>query len=249
MKTGLKTAIFIILILAALSGTASAQAIPKISLEVGQSTDPSDLSATLQIVILLTVLTLAPSIILMMTSFVRMIIVLGFLRQAIGTQQLPPNQLLMSLALILTFFIISPIANQAYNDGLKPYLDEEITIEEAYDKGIAPFRDFMMAQVNEKDLALFVNLSGMEQPEKPEDIPLHILIPSFMISELRTGFEIAFLIFVPFLVIDMVVASVLMSMGMMMLPPIMVALPFKILLFVLVDGWFLLVQSLVQSFY
>ncbi len=249
MKTGVKTAIFLILIVAALSGTASAQAIPKISLEVGQSTDPSDLSATLQIVILLTVLTLAPSIILMMTSFVRMIIVLGFLRQAIGTQQLPPNQLLMSLALILTFFIISPIANQAYNDGLKPYLDEKIPIEEAFEKGIAPFREFMMAQVDEKDLSLFVNLSGMERPEKPEDIPLHILIPSFMISELRTGFEIAFLIFVPFLVIDMVVASVLMSMGMMMLPPIMVALPFKILLFVLVDGWYLLVQSLVQSFY
>jgi len=249
MKTGVKTAIFIILIVAALSGAASAQAIPKISLEVGQSTEPSDLSATLQIVILLTVLTLAPSIILMMTSFVRMIIVLGFLRQAIGTQQLPPNQLLMSLALILTFFVISPIANQAYNDGLKPYLDEEIPIEEAFDKGIAPFREFMMAQVDEKDLSLFVNLAGMERPEKPEDIPLHILIPSFMISELRTGFEIAFLIFIPFLVIDMVVASVLMSMGMMMLPPIMVALPFKILLFVLVDGWYLLVQSLVQSFY
>jgi len=249
MKTGVKIALFAVLFSAALCGSASAQAIPKISLEVGQSTDPGDLSTTLQIVILLTVLTLAPSIILMMTSFIRMVIVFGFLRQAIGTQQLPPNQLLMSLALILTFFIISPVANQAYNDGLKPYLDEKITINEAFDKGIAPFRKFMMAQVDEKDLALFVNLSGMEQPEKPDDIPLHILIPSFMISELRTGFEIAFLIFIPFLVIDMIVASVLMSMGMMMLPPIMVALPFKILLFVLVDGWYLLVQSLVQSFY
>jgi len=249
MKTGVKIAVLAALILIVLAGSASAQAIPKISIEVGQATEPSDLSATLQIVILLTVLTLAPSIILMMTSFVRMIIVLGFLRQAIGTQQLPPNQLLMSLALILTFFIMSPIANQAYNDGLKPYLDEEIQIEEAFDKGIAPFRKFMMAQVDERDLALFVNLAGLEPPEEPDDIPLHVLIPSFMISELRTGFEIAFLIFVPFLVIDMVVASVLMSMGMMMLPPIMVALPFKILLFVLVDGWYLLVQSLVQSFY
>lgn len=249
MKTGVKIAVLAALILIVLAGSASAQAIPKISIEVGQSTEPSDLSATLQIVILLTVLTLAPSIILMMTSFVRMIIVLGFLRQAIGTQQLPPNQLLMSLALILTFFIMSPIANQAYNDGLKPYLDEEIQIEEAFDKGIAPFRKFMMAQVDERDLALFVNLAGLEPPDEPDDIPLHVLIPSFMISELRTGFEIAFLIFVPFLVIDMVVASVLMSMGMMMLPPIMVALPFKILLFVLVDGWYLLVQSLVQSFY
>lgn len=249
MKTGVKIAVLAALILIVLAGSASAQAIPKISIEVGQATEPSDLSATLQIVILLTVLTLAPSIILMMTSFVRMIIVLGFLRQAIGTQQLPPNQLLMSLALILTFFIMSPIANQAYNDGLKPYLDEEIQIEEAFDKGIAPFRKFMMAQVDERDLALFVNLAGLEPPDEPDDIPLHVLIPSFMISELRTGFEIAFLIFVPFLVIDMVVASVLMSMGMMMLPPIMVALPFKILLFVLVDGWYLLVQSLVQSFY
>lgn len=249
MKTGVKIAVLAALILIVLAGSASSQAIPKISIEVGQATEPSDLSATLQIVILLTVLTLAPSIILMMTSFVRMIIVLGFLRQAIGTQQLPPNQLLMSLALILTFFIMSPIANQAYNDGLKPYLDEEMQIEEAFDKGIAPFRKFMMAQVDERDLALFVNLAGLEPPDEPDDIPLHVLIPSFMISELRTGFEIAFLIFVPFLVIDMVVASVLMSMGMMMLPPIMVALPFKILLFVLVDGWYLLVQSLVQSFY
>ncbi len=249
MKTGFKIAISTILSTAALSGSALAQAIPKISLEVGKSTTPGDLSTTLQIVILLTVLTLAPSIILMMTSFIRIVIVLGFLRQAIGTQQLPPNQLMMSLALILTFFIINPAANQAYNDGLKPYLDEKIGIEEAYEKGIAPFRKFMMAQVDEKDLALFVNLSGMERPSTPDDVPIHILIPSFMISELRTGFEIAFLIFIPFLVIDMIVASVLMSMGMMMLPPIMVALPFKILLFVLVDGWYLLVQSLVQSFH
>jgi flagellar biosynthetic protein FliP len=141
------------------------------------------------------------------------------------------------------------VANQAYNVGLKPYLDEEIQLEEAYERGIVPFRGFMLSQTDEKDLALFVNLSGMEQPETPDDIPLHVLIPGFVLSELRTGFEIAFLIFVPFLIIDMVVASVLMSMGMMMLPPIMVALPFKILLFVLVDGWYLLIKSLVESFY
>lgn len=228
---------------------AQAQAIPKLSLEVDQTSDPSDLSATLQIVILLTVLTLAPSIILMMTSFIRIVVVLGFLRQAMGSQQLPPNQLMLSLALILTFFIISPVVNQAYDEGLKPYLDEEITLEEAYDRGIVPFREFMLSQADEKDLALFINLANMEQPETPEDIPLHVLIPGFVLSELRTGFEIAFLIFIPFLIIDMVVASVLMSMGMMMLPPIMVALPFKILLFVLVDGWYLLVKSLVESFY
>lgn len=229
--------------------TGHAQAIPKISVDIGESTVPSDLSTTLQIVLLLTVLTLAPSIILMMTSFIRLIIVLGFLRQAIGTQQLPPNQLLVSLALILTFFIISPIANQAYNDGLKPYLDEKITQEEAFESGIKPFREFMLAQTREQDLALFIKMSGMEQPNSQEDVPLHILIPGFVISELRTGFQIAFLIFIPFLIIDMVVASVLMSMGMMMLPPIIVALPFKILLFVLVDGWYLLIKSLVGSFY
>jgi len=228
---------------------ADAQSIPKVSVELGDSTSPKDISSTLQIVLMLTVLTLAPSIILMVTSFIRLTIVLGFLRQAIGTQQLPPNQLLISLALILTFFIISPIANQAYTDGLKPYLDEEITFENAFDKGVEPFREFMLNQTREKDLALFVNLSGMEQPESPKDIPLHILIPGFVISELRTGFQIAFLIFVPFLIIDRVVASVLMSMGMMMLPPIIVALPFKILLFVLVDGWYLLVKSLIGSFY
>jgi flagellar biosynthetic protein FliP len=185
----------------------------------------------------------------MVTSFVRIAIVLGFLRQAMGTHQLPPNQLLISLALILTFFIISPAANKAYQEGLKPFLDEEITRDEAFEKGTAPFREFMLSQVNEKDLALFIELSDMEQPETPADVPLHILIPAFVLSELRIGFQIAFLIFVPFLIIDMIVASVLMSMGMMMLPPIIVSLPFKILLFVLVDGWYLLVKSLVGSFY
>ena len=239
----------VLLIVVICASASQAQAIPKVSVELGEASEPSDLSATLQVVLLLTVLTLAPSIILMLTSFIRLVVVLGFLRQAIGTQQLPPNQLLISLALILTFFIISPIANQAYNDGLKPYLNEEISKEEAFEKGMAPFRKFMLAQTREKDLALFVNLSGMEQPETEADVPLHILIPGFVISELRMGFQIAFLIFVPFLIIDMIVASVLMSMGMMMLPPIIVALPFKILLFVLVDGWYLLVKSLVGSFY
>lgn len=227
---------------------AVAQGVPKISVELGQSAKPSDLSATLQIVLLLTVLTLAPSIILMVTSFVRIVVVLGFLRQAIGTQQLPPNQLILSLSLILTFFIISPMADKAYNEGLKPYLEEKITKEEAFKNGITPFREFMLAQTREKDLALFVNLAELPQPNTPEDIPLHVLIPGFVLSELKTGFQIAFLVFVPFLIIDMIVASVLMSMGMMMLPPTIVALPFKILLFVLVDGWYLLVKSLVESF-
>lgn len=249
MKNKIKFTALLFLFLMFLAGNAGAQGIPKISVEVGQSSKPGDLSATLQIVLLMTVLTLAPSIILMVTSFVRIVVVLGFLRQAIGTQQLPPNQLLLSLALILTFFIVSPMANKAYNDGLKPYLDEKISKEEAFKKGIEPFRKFMLAQVREKDLALFVDLAKLPQPNTPDDVPLHILIPGFVLSELRTGFQIAFLIFVPFLIIDMVVASVLMSMGMMMLPPIIVSLPFKILLFVLVDGWYLLVKSLVESFH
>jgi flagellar biosynthetic protein FliP len=249
MKRIVHLSLLVLLFLVLFASAGHTQAVPKVSVELGESGQPGDLSVTLQIVLLLTVLTLAPSIILMLTSFIRLVVVLGFLRQAIGTQQLPPNQLLISLALILTFFIISPIANQAYNDGLKPYLNEEISKEEAFEKGMAPFRKFMLAQTREKDLALFVNLSGMEQPETPDDIPLHVLIPGFVISELKMGFQIAFLIFVPFLIIDMIVASVLMSMGMMMLPPIIVALPFKILLFVLVDGWYLLVKSLVGSFY
>jgi flagellar biosynthetic protein FliP len=249
MKKKIKIIIFICLSVLTLAGSAASQAIPKISVELGQSSKPGDLSATLQIVLLLTVLTLAPSVILMITSFVRIVVVLGFLRQAIGTQQLPPNQLLISLALILTLFIVSPMANKAYNDALKPYLEEKITKEEAFTKGMEPFRKFMLAQTREKDLALFVNLSNMPRPNTPEDIPLHVLIPGFVLSELRTGFQIAFLVFIPFLIIDMVVASVLMSMGMMMLPPTIVALPFKILLFVLVDGWYLLVKSLVESFH
>lgn len=234
-----------------LLGTAGvvAQTMPKISVDVGQSTDPSDLSTTLQIVILLTVLALAPSILIMVTSFVRLAVVLSFLRQAMGANQMPPNQLLVGLALILTFFIMAPIANKSYEDGIKPYLDKQISGEEAFDKATQPLRTFMLSQTREKDLALFVDIAGLKQPDNPDDIPLHVLVPGFVISELRTAFQIAFVIFVPFLVIDMVVASVLMSMGMMMLPPIIVSLPFKILLFVLVDGWYLLVKSLVESFH
>ncbi len=249
MKKTATILIYLALILAVASAIGQAQTIPKLSVEVGKSDDAKDLSVTLQIVLLMTVLTLAPSIILMVTSFIRLVVVLGFLRQAMGTQQLPPNQLLLSLALILTFFIISPAVTQGYNEGLKPYLDGTITKEEALEKGTAPFKKFMLAQTREKDLALFISLSDSERPATREDVSFTVLIPAFVLSELRTGFQIAFLIFVPFLVIDMIVASVLMSMGMMMLPPIMVSLPFKILLFVMVDGWYLLVKSLVESFY
>ena len=232
-----------------LSADLSAQTLPKVSVQVGEATEPADLSTTLQIVVLLTVLALAPSIIIMVTSFVRFTVVFSFLRHAMGIHQMPPNQLLLALALILTFFVMSPVVNKSYNEGIKPYLDQQISKEEAFDTAVAPFRKFMLSQTREKDLALFVNIAKIEQPENADDIPLHVLVPGFVISELRTAFQIAFVLFVPFLVIDMVVASVLMSMGMMMLPPIIVSLPFKILLFVLVDGWYLLVKSLVESFH
>jgi flagellar biosynthetic protein FliP len=231
------------------SSPAFAQSIPKVSVEIDQSDNPSDLSTTLQIVILLTVLSLAPSLLIMVTSFVRITVVLAFLRQAMGSQQMPPNQLMVGLALIVSLFIMSPVITQSYQEGVKPYLDEQIGGEEAYAKAAAPFRKFMLAQTREQDLALFVNMAKLDQPDNPDAIPLQVLVPGFVISELRTAFQIAFVIFVPFLVIDMVVASVLMSMGMMMLPPIIVSLPFKLLLFVLVDGWYLLIKSLVESFH
>ncbi|NMC44018.1 MAG: flagellar type III secretion system pore protein FliP [candidate division Zixibacteria bacterium] len=242
-------ALLAVLALALLAGsTAQAQSLPKISIGVEPLQNPKDLSVALQIVLLLTVLSLAPSILIMMTSFIRIVVVLSFLRQAIGTSQMPPNQIVIALALILTFFIMAPVANQAYDQGLKPYLDGKITQPEAFKNGMEPIRTFMLKQVREKDLALFVKLSGMQRPQNQEDIPNRVLIPGFVLSELRTSFQIAFVIFIPFLVIDMVVASVLMSMGMLMLPPVMVALPFKILLFVLVDGWYLIVKALVESF-
>ena len=232
-----------------LSTNAAAQVLPKVSVEVGEVTEPSELSTTLQIVILLTVLALAPSLLIMVTSFIRITIVLSFLRHAMGANQMPPSQLLVGLALILTFFIMAPVASKSYSEGVKPYIEEQISGEEAYQKAVTPFREFMLAQTREQDLALFVTIAGLDAPENADDVPLHVLVPGFVISELRTAFQIAFVIFVPFLVIDMVVASVLMSMGMMMLPPIIVSLPFKILLFVLVDGWYLLVKSLVESFH
>ncbi len=232
-----------------IAGNLTAQTLPKISVELGKAQDPGELSTTLQIVLLVTILALAPSIIIMVTSFVRFAVVLSFLRHAIGVQQMPPNQLILALALILTFFVMSPVIDQSYNEGIKPYLDKKITQDEAFEKTVAPVRKFMLAQTREKDLGLFVNIAKMNKPKNPEDIPLHVLIPGFVISELRISFQIAFVLFIPFLVIDMVVASVLMSMGMMMLPPVIVSLPFKILLFVLVDGWYLLIKSLVESFH
>jgi len=202
-----------------------------------------------QLVALVTVLSLAPSILIMLTSFVRLIVVLSFLRTAMGTQQTPPNQVLMSLALFLTFFIMLPTFERSWEQGIKPLIEERIDEFEAFDRALKPFHEFMVGQVRAQDLALFVDISGeTDEAVAGDKMPMRILIPAFMISELKRAFEIGFLIFVPFLIIDMVVASVLMAMGMMMLPPIIIALPFKIIFFVLVDGWFMIVGSLVRSF-
>lgn len=202
----------------------------------------------IQLVALLTVLSLAPSILVMVTSFTRIIVVLSLLRTAIGIQQSPPNTVIVSLALFLTAFVMAPVFKTAYSEGIGPLVDQKIEMAEAFDKASKPFHGFMLKHVREKDLALFIDLSKIEKPQTPAAVPLHVLIPAFMISELRRAFEIGFLLFVPFIVIDLVVASVLMSMGMMMLPPIIISLPFKLIFFVLVDGWHLVAGSLIRSF-
>ena len=205
-------------------------------------------SRLMQLFMLLTVLGLAPSILIMVTSFVRISIVLSIVRTALGLQQSPPNQVLISLALFLTFFIMSPTLSESYDNGLKPMLEETMTETEAFPLIIQPFKKFMVLNTRPKDLDLFTSIAKVDPPQELQDLPLRVIIPSFMISELKRGFEIGFLIFLPFLIIDIVVASILMAMGMMMMPPVMVALPFKIIFFVLVDGWYLLAGSLVQSF-
>ena len=201
-----------------------------------------------QLVVLMTILSLAPSILIMITSFTRIMIVLSFVRIAMGTTQSPPNQVLVSLALFLTFFIMMPVFQEAYDTGIQPMIEDEIDEFEAFDRASIPFRNFMLEHVREKDLQLFVEIGDIGDDELRDGVPLRALVPAFMISEIKRAFEIGFLIFIPFLVIDMVVASVLMSMGMMMLPPIIIALPFKIIFFVLVDGWYMVVGSLVRSF-
>lgn len=218
------------------------------SLGLDQMLAPERLSLSLQLMLLLTVLTLAPAIVIMVTSFTRLAVVFSFLRQAMGTQQMPPNQILIALALFLTVFIMAPVWQDIQQNAVKPYINQQMNGEEAVKKGLEPLRAFMLRQTREKDLGLFVNISKTPRPKNPQDIPISTLIPAFMISELRTAFEIGFLLYLPFLIIDMVVASVLLSMGMMMLPPVMISLVFKVLLFVLVDGWNLVVGSLVKSF-
>ena len=223
-------------------------AMPKVSIGLDAAGSPRDVSASLQILFLLTVLSLAPAVLMMVTSFTRIIIVLSFTRSALGTQQVPPNSVLIGLALFLTFFTMWPIWNQVNQTALQPYVHHEITFDQALDRGVGPVRNFMFDQVREKDLALFIGLAHAGRPKSEADVPTHVLIPAFLISELRTAFSIGFLIFIPFLIIDMVISVILMSMGMMMLPPILISLPFKILLFVLVDGWHLIVRSLTMSF-
>ena len=234
-----------LLLFALTTSPALAQAV---TIDLGGGGEGSVTGRVVQMVALLTILSLAPSILIMMTSFTRIIVVLSFLRTAIGIQQTPPNTVMISLALFLTFFIMAPTLEKVYNDAVKPLISEEIDEVTAFERGVDPFKEFMLRHVREADLTLFTELSEAGPFEEPMAIPLHIVIPSFMISELRRAFEIGFMLFLPFLIIDMVTASILMSMGMMMLPPVMISLPFKIVFFVLVDGWYLISGSLIQSF-
>jgi flagellar biosynthetic protein FliP len=219
-----------------------------VTLDVGPGEHGAFTGKVIQLIALMTVLSIAPGILVMVTSFTRIIVVLSILRSAIGAQGTPPNLVLTSLAMFLTAFVMAPTFEQSYTNAIKPLLDEKINEQTAFTQGVAPFRTFMLAQVREKDLALFIDMSNAGPIATPEETPLKALIPAFMVSELRRAFEIGFLLYLPFLIIDMVVASVLMSMGMMMLPPVMIALPFKLIFFVMVDGWYLIAGSLVRSF-
>jgi flagellar biosynthetic protein FliP len=241
--------IFIILF-ASISVKAAAPtlSVPNVNISVDGAQTPKEYVDNIKLLLLLTSLTFIPAIILVMTSFTRIIIVLGFVRNALSTQQSPPNQVLIGLALFMTLFIMAPVYNNVNTNAIQPYIKEEITQEQAIEIGSKPIKDFMLNQTREKDLALFYQASKLEKPENRYDVPFNVLVPSFIISELKSAFQMGFLIFVPFIVIDMVVASILMSMGMFMLPPVTISLPFKILLFVMADGWNLVVKSLIQSF-
>jgi flagellar biosynthetic protein FliP len=222
--------------------------IPNINISMGQNQSPTETVAAVRILILFTVLSLAPAILIMMTSFTRIVVVLSFLRQALSTQNMPPNQVIIGLSLFLTFFVMAPVWQEINTKSLGPYMEEKIDQGTAISRAEAPLREFMFKQTREKDLALFVELGRVARPQTRRDIPTWVLIPAFMVSELKTAFQIGFMLYLPFLIIDMVVASVLMAMGMMMLPPVVISLPFKLLLFVLVDGWDLVIGSLVKSF-
>ncbi|MGE4133380.1 MAG: flagellar type III secretion system pore protein FliP [Bdellovibrionales bacterium] len=245
-KAGLILAFGMVLLAGA---TAHAQVtLPSVNLGFKSTNNPQEIVSAIKILMILTVLTLAPAILIMMTSFTRIIIVLSFVRQALGTQNMPPNQLLVGLSLFLTLFIMSPFFNRINQEALQPFLNNQISQDVAIDKSLAPIRGFMFNQTRAQDLDLFLRLAKVESPRVRADVPTTVLVPAFVISELKTAFQIGFIIYLPFLVIDMVAASVLMAMGMMMLPPVVISLPFKVMLFVLVDGWTLLIGSLVKSF-
>jgi flagellar biosynthetic protein FliP len=224
-------------------------ALPTVSLGVGEARGPQELSGALQVMLLLTVLAVAPSLLIMLTSFSRIVIVLGLLRQALGTPQMPPNQVLLGLALFLTAFVMAPVVSEVHERAYTPYMSRQISQEEALRRGLQPLRQFMFRQTRDQDLALMVHLAKTARPRERDDVATYVLIPAFIISELKSGFQMGFVLFLPFIVIDFVVSSVLLSMGMLFLPPTMIALPFKLLLFVLADGWHLVVRSLVTSFH
>ena len=247
------TAIFSLWIVPAIAAAATAPTsptvpLPQLSIGVGQAKNPAQVATALQILLLLTVLSLAPTLLVLVTSFTRVIVVLSFVRTALGTQQVPPNQVLVGLALFLTFFIMAPVIKDVNQNALQPYLKNQISQSVALDRASQPLRKFMFKQTREKDLQLFYSLSQEPRPATQAQVPTYILIPAFVISELKTAFEIGFAIYVPFIVIDMVVASILLSMGMMMIPPVIISLPFKILVFLLVDGWNLTVSAIFQSY-
>lgn len=237
-----------VLLLCVIVSESLAATLPTLQIGLTETDDPKEVAVIIEILLLFTVLSMAPAILLLTTCFTRLIVAFSFLRSALGTQQMPPAQILIGLSLFLTLFIMTPVLKEINETAVKPYMAEEISLLVAFDQGVKPLRSFMFKQTREKDLALFLGIAKLQKPANKDEVPLSILVPSFVISELKTAFQIGFILFLPFLVIDMVVASVLLSMGMMMLPPVMVSLPFKLLLFVLVDGWYLIVGSLVKSF-
>lgn len=239
----------LVILLTALPAIAQTIPIPSFNFGIGEARSPKDTALTLQTLGLITVLTLAPAIIMMVTSFIRISIVFMFVSRALSTQQIPPNQIVMGLAIFLTVFVMAPTFKQVNDTALRPYFDKKISAPQMYEKGMEPIRMFMFKQTRNKDIALFINLAKIERPKNRSQVPSYVLIPAFMISELKTAFQMGILIFIPFIVIDLVVSSILMSMGMIMLPPVMISLPLKLIIFVLADGWNLLTYALVQSFH
>lgn len=241
-------AVLILLAFASSAWAQSAIPVPKLDIGIGQAKNPEEVSGSLQILFILTILSLAPALLIMLTSFTRIVIVLSFTRSALGSPSVPPNSVLIGLALFMTFFTMAPVLQNINQNALQPYVHHQMSFETAANNAAMPLKDFMLRQTRQKDIALFVSLSHGPKPQTKADLKMHVLIPAFLISELKTSFTIGFVVFIPFLIIDMVVSVTLMSMGMMMLPPVLISLPFKILLFVLVDGWHLIARSLISSF-